>query len=216
MELQDVKVAILLEDRYKDVEFWYPLLRLREAGAEVTVVGADGAKEYTSEYGYPVTATVGVNKVMDEPFAALVAPGRFAPDRPRRNAQVSNFMRNLYAQGAVVAMVCHAGWLAPSAEIVQGKQVAAVAAVREELTQLGATVVGGGDGNDEDVTTTAGPTPAVVQDRNLLTTAGGAEHLPDFCRRLIQMLQQEEDYAVLTSAGLTSVAVAEELEDERK
>jgi len=202
MELQDVKVAILVEDRYKDLEFWYPLLRLREAGAEVTVVGVDGAQEYESEYGYPVTATVGIGEVMADTFAALVAPGRFAPDRPRRDEQVSNFIRNLFEQSAVVAMVCHAGWLATSAEIVQGKQVAAVTAVREELMQLGATVV-------EERAVKQG----VIQDQNLLTTPGGSEYLPHFCRALITMLRQEQDYQLLTSAGLTSVAVAEEIEE---
>jgi putative intracellular protease/amidase len=34
MELENRRIAILAEDGYEDLELWYPLLRMREAGAE--------------------------------------------------------------------------------------------------------------------------------------------------------------------------------------
>ena len=40
MEAQGKKVNILVEEMYNDLEFWYPYYRLREAGAEVVVVGS--------------------------------------------------------------------------------------------------------------------------------------------------------------------------------
>ena len=39
MDLQGKRVAILAENNYQDLELWYLLLRMREAGAEVKVVG---------------------------------------------------------------------------------------------------------------------------------------------------------------------------------
>ena len=33
------RVAVLVEKLYEDLELWYPVLRLREAGADVKVVG---------------------------------------------------------------------------------------------------------------------------------------------------------------------------------
>jgi deglycase len=55
MQLQGKRIAILAEDLYEDLELWYPALRFREAGAEVTLVGS-GKDTYTSKHGYPVQA----------------------------------------------------------------------------------------------------------------------------------------------------------------
>ena len=34
-----LKAAVLVSDGYSDLEFWYPVLRLREAGAQVSILG---------------------------------------------------------------------------------------------------------------------------------------------------------------------------------
>ena len=39
MELSGKRIAILIEDVYNEFEFWYPYYRMKEAGAQVTVVG---------------------------------------------------------------------------------------------------------------------------------------------------------------------------------
>ena len=41
MTLNGRRVAVLAANLYEDQELWYPLYRLREAGAEVVVVGAE-------------------------------------------------------------------------------------------------------------------------------------------------------------------------------
>jgi protease I len=43
MQLQGKRLAILVEDLYEDLGLWYPVLRFREAGAEVTLVGSSVA-----------------------------------------------------------------------------------------------------------------------------------------------------------------------------
>jgi protease I len=55
MELKGKRVAVFAENNYEDLELWYPVLRLREAGADITIVGT-GAQSYTSKHGYPVQA----------------------------------------------------------------------------------------------------------------------------------------------------------------
>ena len=49
-------VAILIEQQYQELEVWYPLYRLREAGCQVTLVGPETGKSYPSKLGYPATS----------------------------------------------------------------------------------------------------------------------------------------------------------------
>ena len=51
MRLQGKRIAILVGPGYEDLEFWVPLMRLQEEGAEVTVVGIRADEGYTSKSG---------------------------------------------------------------------------------------------------------------------------------------------------------------------
>ena len=39
MRLQNKRVAVLVEEGFEDLEFWVAVMRLREEGAKVTIVG---------------------------------------------------------------------------------------------------------------------------------------------------------------------------------
>jgi protease I len=51
MKLQGKKIIVLVEDLYQELEAWYPLLRMREEGAEVTIVGTEAGATYKSKGG---------------------------------------------------------------------------------------------------------------------------------------------------------------------
>ena len=67
MDLAGKRIAILAENLYEDLELWYPVLRFREAGAEVVIVGA-GATTYTSKHGYPVQPDTNADEVRAADF----------------------------------------------------------------------------------------------------------------------------------------------------
>ncbi len=46
MELNGHKVLFFVDDEFEDLEMWYPILRLREAGAGVTVIGPQKNHKY--------------------------------------------------------------------------------------------------------------------------------------------------------------------------
>jgi len=117
MSLTGKNIAILAEDNYQDLELWYPLLRLREAGAEVQVIGTGSAETYTSKYGYPVTVDASADDVEAADFDAVIVPGGYAPDLLRRYEAVLKLVREAHQQGKVVAAICHAGWVLISAGI---------------------------------------------------------------------------------------------------
>ena len=111
MELAGKRVAVLAEDMYQELELWYPLLRLREAGATVIVVGMPGVKEYQSKHGYPVPVDAAADAVSAHDFDAVIIPGGYAPDRMRRHKPMLDLVRRVFEHGGVVAAICHAAWV---------------------------------------------------------------------------------------------------------
>ena len=167
MELSSKRIAILAEDNYQELELWYPLLRLREAGAKVEVVGPDKDKVYRSKHGYEVTADVAASEARIENYDAVIIPGGYAPDLMRRNESMVKLVRDAFHQNKVVAAICHAGWMLASANIVRGKKLTSVSAIKDDLINAGAIWV------DE----------PVVRDGKLITSRV-PQDLPSFSREI--------------------------------
>lgn len=171
--LEGRRAAVLAEDQYEDLELWYPLLRLREAGARVEVIGV-GKDTYTSKYGYPVDVDAHITDVRADDYDGLVIPGGFAPDKLRRYESVLQFVRDFHEAGKLIAFICHAGWVPISAQILRGRRVTSTPAIRDDLVNAGA------EWWDE----------AVVRDGHLVTSRRPPD-LPDFAAEIIATLQQQ-------------------------
>lgn len=171
MELSGKRVAILIEDVYNDFEFWYPYYRMKEAGAKVTVVGT-GAKEYHSKAGLPAPGGTPAESVKAEDFDAVIVPGGYAPDRMRRNKPMMDLVRNSFAQGKIVAAICHAGWVLVTAQVLKGKKATCFSSIKDDVTNAGAIYL------DQEV----------VRDGNLITSRT-PDDLPAFCREIIAALK---------------------------
>ena len=169
--LSGKRVAIFAEDLYEDLELWYPLLRLKEEGAEVVVVGPGHAIEHHGKYGYPVTVDKPIAAVDTEHLDALVVPGGYAPDRMRRHAGMVALVREMAQSGKIVAAICHGPWMLASARVVAGKTVTGFFAIKDDLVHAGA--------NYRDA--------EVVVDGNLITSRKPAD-LPAFLRAIIAAL----------------------------
>jgi protease I len=172
MELQGKRVAILAENNYHELELWYPLLRMREAGVKVSVIGMAGVKEYQSKHGIPVPVDLAADAVSAKDFDAVIVPGGFAPDNMRRHKPMLDLVRGVYERGGIVAMICHAAWVPISAGIVKGKRATCVSAIKDDLINAGATYV------DEEV----------VRDGNLISSRQPTD-LPAFCRAIVAALK---------------------------
>src|SRR5262249_15636079 len=115
-------VAILVDNVYQEMEVWYPLYRLREAGATVVTVGAAAGATYTSKLGYPVVAEKSYDQVSAADFDGVVVPGGYAPDHIRRHAKATQLVHDLNAQGKLVASICHAAWVLCSSSMLKGRK----------------------------------------------------------------------------------------------
>lgn len=174
MTLEGKRIAILAEDHYEDLELWYPLIRMKEAGAEVDIVGMPGAEVYHSKHDYPAKVDVAVDEVAPDDFDAVIIPGGYAPDRMRRHQPLLEFVRGIFENGGTVAFICHAGWVPISAGIVEDRKVTSFFAIKDDLINAGA------DWMDAEV----------VQDGNLISSRTPAD-LPAFCRTIISNLKDE-------------------------
>ena len=172
-ELAGMRIAILAETLYEDLELWYPYYRLREAGADVFVVGSGSAETYQSKHGYPVTVDAEADTVTASQFDAVIIPGGYSPDHMRRHPSMVKLVREAHEQGKVVAAICHAGWMLCSANIVRGKTATSYRSIKDDMVNAGANWV------DREV----------VRDGTLVTSRSPAD-LPAFMRTTIAALRE--------------------------
>jgi protease I len=171
VKLDGKRVAILAENLYQEMELWVPYYRLREEGADVKVVGAGGARSYTSKHGYPVNVDVQAEQVRAVEFDAVVVPGGYAPDLMRRHPAMVALVREAVQQGKVVAAICHAGWMLCSAGVLKGRRATSFHSIKDDMVNAGA------DWRDAEV----------VVDGNLITSRK-PDDLPAFCRAIVAAL----------------------------
>jgi len=171
MKLKGKKVAILAENLYEDLELWVPHYRLKEEGAEVTIVGSGSAKTYSSKHGYPVEVGREAKEVDISAYDGLVIPGGYSPDLMRRSPEMVRLVKEADAKKKVVAAICHAGWMLASADILKGRKATGFFSIKDDMVHAGAVYL------DQEV----------VRDGNLITSRK-PDDLPAFCRELIAAL----------------------------
>lgn len=172
-ELAGKKVAVLVEEGFEDLELWYPVLRLREAGAEVDLIGTGKADKYIGKYGIPCPEEKKITEVKAGDYDGLIVPGGWAPDQLRRYEDVLSFVREIFEAGKPVGSICHAPWVLISAKVLDGKTMTSTVAVKDDVENAGAKWVD----------------KSVVSDGNLIS-ARRPPDLPDFCREFIAAFRQ--------------------------
>jgi protease I len=175
MRLQGKRIAFFLEEGFEDLEFWVTLMRLREEGAEVTVIAPKAEREYKGKHGLTAKSEVAAAAVRADDFDAVVVPGGWAPDKLRRYPAVTGLVRAAYDQGKVVGLICHAGLVGISAKIVEGHRATGSLGIKDDLVNAGAEWV------DE---------PAFRDGQ--IVWGRVVEDIPAFCRELVQAIAGEQ------------------------
>lgn len=171
MSLVGKRVAVLVEQQYQEMEVWYPVYRLREAGCFVELVGPEAGKTYASKLGYPAKATMSAADAKADQFAAVVIPGGFAPDYIRRSPAMLALVRDAHAQGKPVAAICHGPWVLCSTPALKGRKATCFHSIKDDVTNAGGTYV------DQEV----------VIDGNVITSRT-PEDLPAFVVALMEVM----------------------------
>jgi len=112
------RIGVFIYDGFQEMEFWYPVLRLREIGADVAVIGVEGAEAATSVLGYPVVPNVAMAATTPGEYAALVVPGGKV-ESLAGNAAFRAFLEQAKGAGVRIAAASQAAALAPGARVAR-------------------------------------------------------------------------------------------------
>jgi protease I len=137
--LNGKRVAVLVEKLYEDLELWYPVYRLREAGAEVMIVGPKAGESYPSKHGYPAKADVAASEVDASKLEAIIIPGGYSPDHMRRHKAMIELVKHGAERGIVLAAICHGPWVLCSTPALKGKKVTGFFSIRDDVENAGGT-----------------------------------------------------------------------------
>jgi protease I len=170
MRLKGKTIGVFIEDGFEDLEFWVTVMRLREEGAEVPILGSAEGKTFEGKNGLKAKATHPYRAAKVEEFAGLVVPGGWAPDKLRRYPEVLELVKGVHARGGIIGLICHAGLVGISAKIVKGPCTGSLG-IKDDLVNAGGTW--------KDV-------PA-LRDGNIVW-GRVVEDIPAFCRELVAAL----------------------------
>ncbi|HEY4388788.1 MAG TPA: type 1 glutamine amidotransferase domain-containing protein [Ktedonobacteraceae bacterium] len=173
MHLQGKTIGYFVAQEVEDLEFWVPLMRLREEGARVVVIGLS-RQTIHGKHGLEMTPDVSIEEAPPaSELDGLVIPGGWAPDKLRRHPGVLELVRTIHAQGKIIGTICHGGWVPVSAGILKGRKATGSKGIKDDITNAGGIWV------DE---------PAFREGN--MVWGRVVEDIPDFCRELVAALAE--------------------------
>lgn len=179
MTLTGKRIAILAEEDFEDSELTEPMKAMKEAGAEVVVVGSGSKRTYRGKKRQAsVTIDTTADKVKADEFDAIIVPGGYAPDKMRLHQPMVDLVKQAYSKGKVVAAICHGPQLLISADIVRGRRLTSWASVAVDLKNAGAIWAD----------------KPVIRDGNLITSRKPAD-LSEFNKAIIEALGGQKEGA---------------------
>jgi protease I len=172
--LKGLKVAILVDDGFEQVELVEPRKALDEAGAETTIVSPKNGRvrgwNFT-DWGDELSVDMTLDHVKPHDFDALLLPGGVMnPDKLRMQPKAVGFVRAFFDAGKPVAVICHGPWTVIEAGVAQGRRIAAWPSLKTDLRNAGAEWV------DQEV----------VIDGNLVSSRK-PDDIPAFNREMIKL-----------------------------
>lgn len=171
MKLVGKKVIQLVSADFEDLELWYPVLRLREEGATVHIVGEKANEEYIGKYGVPIVSEYAFKDINPEDYDAILVPGGWSPDKLRRYEEVIAMVKSMDERKKPIGQICHAGWVLISAKILQGVKVTSTPGIKDDMENAGAIWMN----------------EPVVTDGHIVSSRRPPD-LPDYMREIIDAL----------------------------
>ena len=172
--LEGRRVAILATDGVEQVELTGPRKAVEDAGATVTLVSLESGEIQAMNSDVNAADKFTVDKVVKDvsasDFDALILPGGTTnPDKLRQDSDAVSFVRDIFAAGKPVGVICHGPWTLIEADVVRGRTLTSYPSLRTDIRNAGGNVV------DEEVVTDKG----LVSSRN-------PDDIPAFSAKIVE------------------------------
>jgi protease I len=140
--IKGLRVAILIEDGFEQVEMVKPRAALDEAGAKTSLVSPQEKKvrgwEMT-DWGDSFPVDTALDKARPDDFDALLLPGGvMSPDKLRMQPKAVAFVRAFFDAGKPVAAICHGPWTVLEAGMARGRRMTSWPSLQTDLRNAGA------------------------------------------------------------------------------
>ena len=176
-KLDGMKIAILVDNGFEQVELTEPRKALDEAGAETNVVSPQSGKVKGWEHdhwGSEIAVDSPLNKAKASDFDALLLPGGVMnPDHLRMNKDAVKFVKDFFDADKPVAAICHGPWMLVESGAVKGRTVTSWPSLRTDINNAGGKWV------DKEVVSEGG-----------VVTSRKPDDLPAFNREMIKLFAE--------------------------
>jgi protease I len=140
--LNGVKVAILVEDGFEQVELIEPRRALERAGANTSIISPKYPRvkgwNFT-EWGEELPVDIHLDRAHPGDFDALHLPGGVLnPDKLRMQPKAVAFVKAFFDAGKPVAVICHGPWTVIEAGVARGRRIASWPSLKTDLRNAGA------------------------------------------------------------------------------
>src|SRR5262245_6349427 len=96
MNLQGKVIATIVAEGVEDLEYYVPMMRLQEEGAQV-LTAAMKLEPIHGKHGLTIKPDNKIESLKSDQLSALIIPGGWAPDKLRRYHAVTNLVSEMDA-----------------------------------------------------------------------------------------------------------------------
>lgn len=139
--LKDLKVAILTENGFEQVELLSPKKSMEEAGVKVEIVSPQ-KKEVKAwdetDWGIQVTVDKTLEDANPADYDGLMLPGGVLnPDELRQNKKAVEFIRHFMESQKPIGVICHGPQTMIETGLLRGRTMTSYPAIKTDLINAG-------------------------------------------------------------------------------
>jgi protease I len=189
-ELNGKKVAFLMaQEGVEEVELTKPWEAVERAGGAPELIAPEAGDVQAMEHldkasKFSVDRTLA--EIQPSEYDAVVLPGGVAnPDQLRTDERAVSFLRQFFAEGKPVGVICHGPWTLVEADLVRDRTITSWPSLKTDIRNAGGNWV------DEEV----------VVDQGLVSSRK-PDDLPAFCTKIVE--EFAEGTHAVAAAGATA------------